>query len=151
MSNDTGCEFGSRLTAYHDGELDAAAREALAAHLAGRGKCRAELAALAGVSGVFAQVPRPRLLPIAAQRIQRNVEMAMQRSLLRLARIFSAAAACILLAGSIQLYHWRQAASSAPLSSWTEVAASSAEARDASSPAVQWYLADASRSTEDIP
>lgn len=52
-----GCENQIRLDAYHDGELSAAERLAVEAHLCSCPSCAAELAAMREISGAFAIAP----------------------------------------------------------------------------------------------
>ena len=50
------CENPVRLDAYHDGELSPAERSDVEAHLRDCPSCAAELAAMQGISGAFADV-----------------------------------------------------------------------------------------------
>lgn len=93
------CENRVRLDAYHDGELSPAERSDVEAHLRDCPSCAAELAAIHGMSGAFADTaPRE---PSHEQLLQlaRSVraEPSDARVLLRLFR-GSAVAAAVLLA-----------------------------------------------------
>jgi anti-sigma factor RsiW len=64
------CDQPVRLDAYHDGELSAAERAAVEAHLCDCPSCAAELAAIRAMSGVFAdaaprEASREQLLRLA--------------------------------------------------------------------------------------
>src|SRR3954447_9480789 len=92
------CENRVRLDAYHDGELSPAERSDVDAHLRDCPSCAAELAAIRGMSGAFADTtPREpsheQLLQLAA--IVR-AEPADARMLLRLFRGTAVAAAVLL-------------------------------------------------------
>jgi anti-sigma factor RsiW len=153
MASNSDCRFAADVAAYHDGQLDAARRQAFAAHLDSCPVCRAELAELASLSGFFASAPRPRLSPIDVHRLQVNVLRRAPSDILRLARVLSGIAACIVVGGSIELARSNSAPAVAPALAppWAEVTSSVSDLRDAATPAAQWYLADASRSSEDAP
>ena len=96
------CENRVRLDAYHDGELSPAERSDIEAHLRDCPSCAAELAAIRGLSGAFADTtPRE---PSHGQLLQlaRGVraEPPDARMLLRLFR-GTAVAAAVLLACSL--------------------------------------------------
>lgn len=62
-------EFRTRLSAYHDGELDAADRDEVTDHLAGCPACRAYLDELGRLSDVLQQGRQTRLSPGVWDRI----------------------------------------------------------------------------------
>lgn len=137
--------MSTQLQAYHDGQLAVGEREAFERHLAACGMCTDELARLRAMSRLFADAPRPRLSQIAAHRLQKRVEGTMQRGALQLARFLGAAAACVVLAGSLRLMQIKQAPQAAP--PWVDVASVTdvdSASHDAGTPAARWYLADAS-------
>src|SRR4051812_30111312 len=102
------CENRVRLDAYHDGKLSPAERSDVEAHLRGCPSCVAELAAIRGMSGAFADTtPREpsheQLLRLAASV---RAEPSDARMLLRLFRGTAVAAAVLLactLAGAVYL------------------------------------------------
>ena len=109
------CGNRVRLDAYHDGELSAAERSGVDAHLRGCPSCAAELAAIRGMSGAFAgAAPRgpshERLLQLARTV---RAEPYDARMLLRLFRATAVAAAVLLactLAGAAYLSRRTRAA-----------------------------------------
>ena len=76
-----------------------------------------------------------------------------QGNVLRLARVLSAVAACILVAGSIQLIRSKVATVpvAAPNPPWVEATLPGGDLRGTGTPAAQWYLADATHGSEEIP
>ncbi|HEY8666258.1 MAG TPA: zf-HC2 domain-containing protein [Tepidisphaeraceae bacterium] len=145
------CLTSEELSAFHDGELDERGRAVAAQHLAECPACARELARLAAMSQLFVQSPDVHLSQIATARLHRRVDAAMEQGLLRIAWTLSGLAASVLLAGSMWLMHEHRAVpQSAP--PWVELtAATNPLARDAASPAAQWYLADASGRGEEAP
>lgn len=121
------CTYINDLSPYLDGELEARRRTALEAHLSGCAACRAELGQLRALSGLLVDLvdaPQPSLpaqamgrlhgsvnhwLQEAAQ-VEREAERA-ERRILRISRILTGIAACVLLAGSLWLVRSRQAVS----------------------------------------
>lgn len=152
------CPQSNRLSAYHDGELDAEARASVEAHLAQCPACAAELADMAAMSNLFATAQRPGLSQIAAYRLGNRVRELFSDDMLRVARRLRAIAACVLVVCSIWLLRSSnsrpsvtQVAPSTP--PWIDVAvATSAETNslDATTPAAAWYVADFS-SRGDAP
>lgn len=123
------CKHINDLSSYLDGELDARRRLAMEAHLDGCAACRAELEQLRALSGVLAEVPQPVLPPHAMWRLHGRVnewleEAAIaeretervERRILRITRILTGIAACVLVAGSLWVVHGRQSASPSRLS-----------------------------------
>jgi anti-sigma factor RsiW len=96
------CEDRVRLGAYHDGELSPAERSGVEAHLRDCPSCAAELAAMRGTSGAFAETaprePSHEQLLRLAESVRSEASDA--RMLLRLFR-GSAVAAAVLLACSL--------------------------------------------------
>src|SRR3954469_7412735 len=109
------CENRVRLDAYHDGELSPAERADVEAHLRDCASCAAELVAIRGMSGAFADtVPREpsheQLLQLAASV---RAEPYDARLLLKLFRGTAIAAALLLacvLAGAMYLSQRTKAA-----------------------------------------
>lgn len=155
------CALGDRLTAYHDGELDALARADVERHIRDCPSCRAELAELSAMSGLFAQAERPGLSQIARRRLHDRADRVMQADFLWIARVMQAVAASVLVAGSLWLTYssgragGTQSAQTVPTAPpWVDVAvAVTAQTRelDATTPAAAWYLADASSRSDEVP
>ena len=154
------CSEQSRLGAYHDGELSAADREAVAAHLATCAACTAELAVLVRQSQQFRSMSLPRLSQLAAARlhasIDRSIGLANERAaelgMLRIARTLASIAACVLVAGTVWLSVGPERVSPKAAPPWTGVALNSeteSVSQDITTPAAQWYLADASKGNDD--
>jgi anti-sigma factor RsiW len=158
------CPNCDRLSAYHDGELDAATRAEVQRHLDQCPACAVELAELSAMSQWFAQSPRPRLSQIALHRLHNGADATMQRDMLRLARFVQAIAACVLVSASIWLMNSSRSApatlsqavsqdSQTPAAPpWTGLAVeATAETNnlDVSSPAAAAYLADISSRSDD--
>jgi anti-sigma factor RsiW len=109
------CENQVRLDAYHDGELPAAERSDVEAHLRDCPSCVAELAAIRRMSGAFAGTTAPgpsyeQLLQLAQSL---RSEASDSRMLLRLFRGSAVAAALLLvfsLAGGVYLSQRTKAA-----------------------------------------
>ena len=112
-----------RLDAYHDGELSPAERAAVEAHLRDCPACAAELAAMRGMSGAFANAAPPEPSGEQLLELARSVRAVSSdaRMLLRLFRA-SAVAAAVLLACAL--------AAGAYLSSRTKAAAHEAMVLD---------------------
>jgi anti-sigma factor RsiW len=92
------CENRVRLDAYHDGELSPAERSDVEAHLRDCPSCAAELVAIRGMSGAFADatprgVSHEQLLELAASVA---AEPSDARTLLKLFRATAIAAALLL-------------------------------------------------------
>jgi anti-sigma factor RsiW len=144
------CDRTAQLHAYHDGQLDAAASAEMERHLAACGECAEALAELRATSALFAATPRPRLSQMSQHRLHRHVEAAIERGLVRFAWSLSGAAAAVLLVGSIWLSHTKEPPQAAP--PWVEaVAFAHPIDTGVQTPAAQWYLADASTRSDDLP
>jgi len=157
MASNIKCELAADVGAFYDGEMDAARREAFARHLEACGSCREELEKIEGLATFLAE-GKPqgeRLSQMAAYRIENNVRGAMRGDVMvvRLGRVLSAAAACIVVVGSIQLARSAAAPAAETLPPWAEVTTSNNDLHDAASatPAARWYLVDASRGAEETP
>jgi anti-sigma factor RsiW len=96
-----------RLGAYYDGQLDAAGREEVERHLRACGACAERLAEWRGMSTLFAEAQGPRLSQIGLHRLHVNLDLMIDRGLLRLVRGLSAIAASVLLVGTLWLVHSR--------------------------------------------
>jgi anti-sigma factor RsiW len=109
------CENRVRLDAYHDGELSPAQRYEVEAHLRDCPSCAAELAAIRGMSGAFADTAPPEPSHERLSQLARSVraEPSDARMLLRLFRGTAVAAALLLacaLAGAVYLSQRTKAA-----------------------------------------
>jgi anti-sigma factor RsiW len=154
------CEFSQQLEAYHDGELPVDAHAAMQAHLLSCPACSQQLAELAAMSNLFATAPVPRLSQISQHRLHHKLTDEMDRGLVRLAWSLSAVAAGIMVVGSAWLMQLGNVPAAGPVATvqaappWADVHAT-AEAetvsREAATPVAQWYLADASSRTGELP
>ena len=146
----TPCPSNLELSAYHDGELDAARREELEQHLAYCMACVAQLSELQMLSGMFAMAPSPVLSQMGMGRLHRAMDGEMDQGIMRLARVLSAIAACVVLVGSFWLTRMHDQPGSAP--PWV-MARNTEEAtvQNVASPVGQWYLADASQRSDEAP
>jgi anti-sigma factor RsiW len=115
-----------RLGAYYDGQLDAAGREEAERHLRACGACAERLAEWRGMSVLFAEAQGPRLSQIGLHRLHVNLDLMIDRGLLKLVRGLSAIAASVLLVGTLWLAHSR------PVTSGESAAMASAAAKPAS-------------------
>lgn len=90
----------SILSAYHDGELSAAATAEVESHLLSCPECQQTVASYRKLSATFDRAPLPTLSPAAAARILRDAAAAERyRILTSIARPFAAAAVLILSLG----------------------------------------------------
>jgi anti-sigma factor RsiW len=154
----TPCPTSNELSAYHDGQLPADRRDAIASHLAACSSCTLELSRLVALSQLFAQTVRPHLSQIARYRLHAAADAAMERGLIRIGWSLSGIAASVLIVGSAWLMQAgslqqqsipQQTAETAP--PWVGVARTSdAETviQDARTPAAAIYLADASADSQ---
>ena len=152
------CTWSEKVHQYHDGELDAQARQLVERHLQECAACAAELRELKSISESFKSAPEPRLSQFSMHRLHVMADQWRENDLVRVARFMRAVAACIVVAGSAWLMGTSPAAnptseSQAP-APWMEVAAATnAEVAsiDTTTPAASWYLADASTRAEENP
>lgn len=118
------CEHTRRLSAYHDGEVTGADREALEAHLAQCPACAAELARLRRLSSLLTQAERPKMPAGVLDRLHRSADDLAAADLRRVAKAFLAAAASILLVCGIWLWQANGAAEPAEaIPVWESLAA----------------------------
>ncbi len=144
------------LQAYLDGELSAGLKLAMDHHFTHCESCRTQLAEVEAMSGLLASAAtnEPKLSQIARHRLHRAVDDAMDQGLLRLGWGISGIAASVLVVGSLWLMKAQSTPEAAP--PWVGVSAV-AESADpavheaATTPAAEWYLADASTRTDDTP
>ncbi|HEX4053977.1 MAG TPA: zf-HC2 domain-containing protein [Tepidisphaeraceae bacterium] len=150
------CPFNQHLEAFYDGELDEARRSEIERHLPNCPSCAAELGRLQAMSGMLASASAVKLSQIGLYRLHNRVDQAMEEGLLRIVRVLSAVAACVLVAGSVWLMKTREdrtvemAMPVAP--PWADVVeASDSPAGAYSTPAAAWYLAQDSARSDDSP
>jgi anti-sigma factor RsiW len=151
------CSFNNRLSAYFDGELDAATTEAVRRHVEGCAECAAELAELKKLTGMFEQSPPPRLSQIALYRLHNNADVVVRGDVLRVARFVRAVAACVLVGSWLWLANGsgtvptaQETVQTAP--PWLDVAVTATaetHSLDTTTPAATWYLADASSRSDE--
>ena len=79
----SGCQFHSKIAAFHDGELDEAASKQVEAHLAGCKECREELQGLREVSLAMADFDPGDITPMELARLHREIDKADEGSLVR--------------------------------------------------------------------
>jgi anti-sigma factor RsiW len=160
------CSISNRLSAYHDGELDAASRVEVERHLSQCPACAVELAELKAMSNWFEESQRPRLSQIALYRIHGQADWVVRKDLLRFARTVQAIAACVLVAASIGLMWSHGSASGLEATGFEATGAQAVQAAppwlglavqttaetnqlDVSSPAAAVYLADVSSRSDE--
>jgi len=98
-----GCPFQSRLSAYHDGELDAATAAQVEAHLPACDACRAELEEIAELSALANQIGAEGISQSALKNIHRSLDAEQRLSILRVAGVLTALAASVLIVGLVWL------------------------------------------------
>ncbi len=92
------CDQTDQVHLYHDGELPAAEREALEAHLRECGECAALLKELRGLSRLFDAAPMAQIEPSALQRLRDARYVLPDAGVLKIAGWLTAAAAAVLVA-----------------------------------------------------
>src|SRR4051812_17155176 len=100
------CPSLAELEAYFDGELDTDRSAEVRRHLLTCAACVAELSRIEGTAQLFHEQTPPRISQIAAHRLHAALdktiaqERAKELAMRRIARAFSAVAACIVMVGS---------------------------------------------------
>ncbi len=124
------CEYSSQLGPYLDGELNAGQCTVLETHLRDCGDCDAELNELRGLSRLFAVAAGPFLSAGALAQFHHRVseleddqEQAERTAyrVLRITRILTGIAACLLVAGSLWLVRSREQAPTASPTKFVEL------------------------------
>jgi hypothetical protein len=100
----TECNYRSRLSAYHDGELAPQPARELERHIESCPACTAELAELRNVSALFAVFSEERMSRAALARAHDAVEGNAQPSLLRIAGLLAGLAASAMVIGTAWLW-----------------------------------------------
>jgi hypothetical protein len=99
-----GCEFGSRLGAFHDGELDADAERIVERHLASCEACRAELQEIRELSDMAGQIGIDGMSQLARRRIHKAIDGEQQYgSIFRIAGVLTGLAASVMVIGAAWL------------------------------------------------
>jgi len=148
------CPFNNHLEAFYDGEVDDSRRSEIEFHVRQCPSCSEELARLQAMSRMISSAPSPKLSQIGLYRLHNQVDQAMEEGVLRIVRVLSAIAACLLVAGSAWLMRTRESRaveSSMPVAPpWADVVEASDSPSGAySTPAAAWYLADDSARSDD--
>lgn len=112
------CQYGDRLSAYHDQELPPAAAAEVEQHLAQCPACAAELARMQKLSQAFAGLPAPLVSPQAMQRLHRRVDALPGLSIAHLAEALTAVAASIVIACGAWLWASSTPAGAATMPIW---------------------------------
>jgi len=99
----TECSYSEQVSAYHDGELDAASGAVIERHLDSCPPCADRLAELRGMSRLFAATTLPHLSQIGMHRLHSRLDALIDGGLVRLARVMTGIAAAVLLVGSLWL------------------------------------------------
>ena len=79
----SGCQFQSKIAAFHDGELDEAASKEVEQHLAGCMECREELQGLRQVTAAMAELDPGDITPMELARLHREIDRVEEGSLAR--------------------------------------------------------------------
>jgi anti-sigma factor RsiW len=150
------CAFNTNLHAYHDGELAGEELALFEQHLNTCDACSQQLRQLQAMSDLFAAAPQVTLSQIAMHRLHRRIDAGADQGLLRLGWTMSAIAASLLLVASVWLTRMSNPTTTPeaapPWVGVPVVAQTDPAYREiAATPAAQWYLADASTRSDDIP
>ena len=99
------CPYTGQIGAHLDGELPADERRAVEAHLAGPScaACAREMGEVRSLKALFAAAEYPALAGGSVERLHDRAEWLFERGTLRIARLLSGIAACLLIAGSLWL------------------------------------------------
>ena len=142
------CEHAPRISAYHDGELPESSRLDLEAHIRQCPVCAAELARLQGLSRLLAGLGRSEMPREALERVHQAVDRQPNVALVRMAEVFTAVAASILVVSSVWL--WKISAAGAapgqiPLWETAAVAPQDPSGVAAQEQLARWIVQDLSR------
>jgi hypothetical protein len=111
-ANKGGCDFQSRLGAYHDGELDTVSARQVEQHLASCESCRAELQEIRELSSLAETVGAEGISPIGVARVHQMIDAEAGSSVLRIAGLLTGLAASALVIGSAWLWETPQSRTS---------------------------------------
>jgi anti-sigma factor RsiW len=95
------CEFKQQVHAYYDGELPTERAAQVEQHLLTCANCAAELEQLRAISNLLSRGPTIR--PMTLARIHRSIDSLSEGVILKLVTRLTAAAALVLLAGTLWL------------------------------------------------
>jgi anti-sigma factor RsiW len=142
------CPESGRLSAYHDGELSAAERAAVEAHLAGCRACAAERARLDRLSRRVREAGPAEMPAEVLDRLHRSIDQQPRIVVLHMAEALAAVAASILILAGVWL--WRVAgtseqAASIPVWETVAVAPQDAVAAQSQEQLALWMAHDLSR------
>jgi anti-sigma factor RsiW len=142
------CGLTDRLNAYHDGELAATERAAMAAHLSGCQTCAAELARLERLSQLVREAGPAELPAEALDRLHQAIDQEPRTVVLHMAEALAAVAASILILAGVWL--WKAAGTSeapATIPVWESVAVApqDASAGPSQEQLAMWIARDLSR------
>ena len=98
------CERAQLRSAYHDGELPAAARAEFEEHLRQCPDCAAELAHLRKLSRLLGRMSEPRISSQVLDRLHRGAADASGAGIWRITKVVSAVAATVLLVCSVWMW-----------------------------------------------
>src|SRR5579862_5158352 len=98
------CNQSDKIGAYHDDELDCAARQQMEIHISQCEACAAELASLKAMTQLLS-ISQPHLSQISEHRLHNKLQSTMDEGIVKFARILSGIAAVILLASSVGLVY----------------------------------------------
>jgi len=141
------CRQADRLSAYYDGELPEPARVAVEEHIRGCPACAAELGRLQRLSQLVRAAGRSEMPPQALDRLHRSLDLQPKIAILRMAEVFAAVAASILLFSSVWLWRISTARDAAgPIPVWETVAVAPQDSPGvaAQEQLAQWIVQDLS-------
>ena len=114
--------MSEQLGPYVDGELDAAGREAVEAHVTTCPPCAGELAELRGLKRLFASAAAGSgafaFSSESRRRLHEHVDSLADEAVLRIGRALSGIAAAVLVAGALWLTSPARRAPERPLAAW---------------------------------
>ncbi|HWB54505.1 MAG TPA: zf-HC2 domain-containing protein [Tepidisphaeraceae bacterium] len=145
------CDWTTRLSAYHDGELSADDAAAVEQHIAQCPACQHELRQYRRLSLILGQTEMPNPSSAVVASIKRQLQWEGNPMLLRLARQLTGVAAAVLVGGALWLITANTSSSAAPIPvhDWEAAAVSpTADASQQNSGDVQlaeWIETDLSR------
>ena len=140
-----GCDWLPKVHAYYDGEAPAEARAGIEAHLTQCAACARELEELRALSHLIAATPLPTIRPEAVRRLHRTTDSIMDRVLVRMSEYVTAAAAAIIAACGLWIWHADRAAvdySTPALDSLVLSARADLSPADAETQIAQYIVAD---------
>lgn len=149
------CKHSRFLSAYHDGELPSEECRRLEDHLRECPACARELERLKSLSRLFAAAPMPEMPADALERVHRRVAAARNGVVMRMAEVFTAAAAAVLVAcvGWLWQVSRMSEAQAQPVEPWERTAITLRTELPAGAgtelQVVQWVVEDLSRENGD--